>query len=280
MQMIAKEKILIVDDDPVIIEQIIDLINRQSSNYTFFIANNGELALKIAKTRYPDIILTDWEMPICNGIELIRKIKSVNYLKDIPIIMITGINMTSRDLNTAFEAGAIDFISKPIDEIELYARLHSALVLSQAYKNNLEFKNNKIEQDTLILLEKESTMNRVAHKVKILYSHIENKEIITDIYLDIKEELKRKSEINIWSDFEKTFDEVNLEFRSKVLRRCPKITNAELKLCMLMRINLTTSGISLILDQKENTIKVARSRVRKKLNLEKGLNLQTFINQL
>lgn len=274
-----KEKILIVDDNPLFITQVIDSMSAYSDNYIFFQANNGKIAFNIAKSRKPNIILTDWNMPICNGIDFTKRIKAERSLKNIPVIMITAINISSDDLKIALQAGAIDFIRKPIDKIELQARVHSALMLSNMNKKNIETKNSKIEQHTLHLIEKDSIIHNINKKLKILYSHIDNKERIAEFYIDIKKEMLKNSKIDIWSSFEKSFSSTNFEFTTRVLKAHPTITNSELKLCMLMSMSLSTKDIARILNQEQNTVKVTRSRIRKKFEIERSVNLQLYLNR-
>ncbi len=77
-----------------------------------------------------DLILMDVRMTEIDGIEACRRIKSVEALQDIPIIVVTA--RSQKDyLSAAFEAGAIDFINKPLDRVELLARVKSALKLKQ-----------------------------------------------------------------------------------------------------------------------------------------------------
>lgn len=71
-----------------------------------------------------DLVLMDINMPEMNGIEAVRKIKADETLKEIPVVMVTG-NDEKDSLEQAFEAGAIDFISKPVKKIDLVARVHS-----------------------------------------------------------------------------------------------------------------------------------------------------------
>ena len=77
-----------------------------------------------------DLILMDVVMPEVDGIEACRKIKEKNHLRDIPIIMVTGMEET-RGLQPAFDAGAVDYIKKPIDTTELAVRVRSALLLKR-----------------------------------------------------------------------------------------------------------------------------------------------------
>jgi CheY-like chemotaxis protein len=76
------------------------------------------------------LVLMDIRMPEIDGISSCRRIKSVPHLRDIPIIMVTSSDDTA-DLQLAFDAGAMDYLLKPPNEIELVARVRSALKLKQ-----------------------------------------------------------------------------------------------------------------------------------------------------
>lgn len=90
-----------------------------------------------------DVILMDVMMPGMDGIEACRRIKTVASLRDIPVIMVTS-HTESRDVEAAFNAGAMDFIAKPVNVIELLARLRSALSL----KREMDVRKRR-EQDLL-----------------------------------------------------------------------------------------------------------------------------------
>ena len=73
-----------------------------------------------------DLILLDITMPEMDGIEACRQIKAVRHVRDIPIVMVTAHTEVS-ELESAFAAGAIDYITKPISKVELLSRVRSAL---------------------------------------------------------------------------------------------------------------------------------------------------------
>ena len=89
-----------------------------------------------------DAILMDINMPDVDGIQATREIKSDERLQDVPIIMVTG-HADDKTLQAAFEAGAMDFIAKPVNSIQLIARLKSALRLRE------EMKLRKMREDDL-----------------------------------------------------------------------------------------------------------------------------------
>ena len=135
-------KILIVDDEMVHLDAIIDVIEDEDWNYEVFSAFNGKTALEIAKKEIPDLIISDWEMPEMNGIELIKHLKSEPKIADIPVIMCTGIMTTSENLETALNVGAVDYVRKPVDKIELIARIKANLHLAEKHSEVKEL--NKV----------------------------------------------------------------------------------------------------------------------------------------
>ena len=98
-----------------------------------------------------DLILLDIQMPDINGIETCRRIKEVERFRDIPIIMVTAMAQREK-LQLAFAAGAMDYINKPVNKIELRTRVGSALKLKQemdsrkAREQELKKRTQELEQ--------------------------------------------------------------------------------------------------------------------------------------
>ncbi len=136
-------KILIVDNELAHLEAIIDVFEEADLTYRILQAFNGKNAYEIAVKEMPDIIITDWKMPGMSGIDLIKKIKSNNKTADIPVIMCTGIMTDSKNLETALQAGAVDYIRKPIDKIELIARTKANLHLADSYNSIKKLNESK-----------------------------------------------------------------------------------------------------------------------------------------
>ncbi|MGH7167858.1 MAG: response regulator [Nitrospiraceae bacterium] len=98
-----------------------------------------------------DLVLMDIQMPEINGIETCRRIKEVERFRDIPIIMVTAVAQREK-LQLAFAAGAMDYINKPVNKIELRTRVGSALKLKQemdqrkAREQELKKRTQELEQ--------------------------------------------------------------------------------------------------------------------------------------
>ncbi len=142
-------RILVVDDELSTLERIVDMLLELSSEIEVVTATNGEEALESVFEFTPDIIITDWDMPIMNGIELIRELKVSQKTQEIPIIMATAFQSSER-LSEAISAGAVDYIRKPIDTLELQSRVYSMLMLSRAFQD-IKHRNEEILRQQRIL---------------------------------------------------------------------------------------------------------------------------------
>jgi len=120
-----KYTILAVDDNKLVLTMIKHAFSSELSLYNVITAENGKIAYELAIEKNPDLILLDLEMPVMDGLQTLEHLKRNDQTKDIPVIMVTS----SKYLPVAFEAGATDFIHKPIDKIELLVRVKSTLSL-------------------------------------------------------------------------------------------------------------------------------------------------------
>ncbi|PIW69168.1 MAG: response regulator [Ignavibacteriales bacterium CG12_big_fil_rev_8_21_14_0_65_30_8] len=140
-------KILIIDD---LKENVFMLQHRlEKENYVIISANNGEKGIEIAKQEEPDLILLDIMMPGKNGIEVCKELLEMESTKNIPIIMVTA-KVGADDIKIGLEAGAFDYIKKPFNQIELLARVRTALKYSEARKIALEAEKKNMFAATVV----------------------------------------------------------------------------------------------------------------------------------
>lgn len=130
----TKYKILIVDDEVDIIELL--SYNLKKENFEVISAINGKEAIKIAQKTKPDIILMDVMMPEMDGMEACRQIKSFPQLSNIPLIFLTARGEEYSEL-AGFDAGADDYIIKPIKPRVLISRLKA--ILKRNYNDELSY---------------------------------------------------------------------------------------------------------------------------------------------
>ena len=117
-------RILVADDDPLSIK-LLNFRLRSVGHEVIFAVNGGE-ALEIATREKPDLVLLDIMMPVMNGFQVLRKLKSQEETKNIPVIMLTA-RSQEKDIVDGIEAGAVDYVTKPFSSAELIARVNRAL---------------------------------------------------------------------------------------------------------------------------------------------------------
>jgi len=129
-----KSKILVVDDEQMNVELMEGILSKE---YDVVTAMSGtEALIKVEKT-YPDLILLDIMMPNMNGYAVCKNLKSSPNTMSIPIVVVTALK-EKEDRIKAIEAGADDFLSKPVDMYELNARVKSLLRVKQYYDSLME----------------------------------------------------------------------------------------------------------------------------------------------
>ena len=117
------KKILIVDDEDMNVELFVQLLE---DDYKLLIARDGQQGLEMAQQDRPDLILMDMAMPVMDGWETTRRIKSDPELKNIPVIGVSSHAMIG-DAEKAMKAGCDAYLTKPVDEDELFNKLQEYL---------------------------------------------------------------------------------------------------------------------------------------------------------
>ena len=127
-----QRKILIADDDQINITLMGEMLGIH--NYQISRASNGEECIEIAEREQPELIILDWKMPRMDGLEALKALKNKPETHEIPVLMVTGVMNSPENLVTAMDEGAVDFLRKPFDRLELRARVRNMLMLSDSVK--------------------------------------------------------------------------------------------------------------------------------------------------
>ena len=117
-----KKNILAVDDDIIVLTRISSILR---NDYDVVTVNSGVRALKYLELEKPDLILLDIHMMQQDGIETLRKIRNTEECKDIPVIMLTGVENKDTVMESA-KLGICDYLLKPFTSAELLKRLRRA----------------------------------------------------------------------------------------------------------------------------------------------------------
>ncbi len=150
-------KILVVDDEPDIVELL--QYNFEKEGYEVRTAHNGLVALEIAPSFVPDVVLMDIMMPQMDGIEAGRRLRQLPELKNMHLLFLTARTEEYSEV-AAFELGADDYITKPIKPNALLSRV-KALLKRESFKTE-----SGIKEDKGILLLGNLTINRSNHTVQ------------------------------------------------------------------------------------------------------------------
>lgn len=137
-----EHKILIVDDEKSVVQQVKSLLDL--FGYSSFYIPRAQFLLKRLENENFDLILMDINMPGINGIEALQIVKSNSEYSHIPVIMMTG-DTSDETLESCFNYGATDYITKPISELVLKARVKSAID-KQQYIKEIYSKNKELQK--------------------------------------------------------------------------------------------------------------------------------------
>jgi putative two-component system response regulator len=156
---LKQQTILIVDDSP---ENLTILGELLQPLYRVFAATSGQKALHIAHTTPPpDLILLDVMMPLMDGYEIFEQLRVNPATRDIPVIFLTAMDSIEDELH-GFEAGAVDYITKPIVPLVVLARVHTQLELKKA-RDWLSDQNSYLEAE----IAKRMSENELIQEVSI-----------------------------------------------------------------------------------------------------------------
>ena len=145
----AGKRVLVVDDKPNNLSLVTSLLR---PHYEVLLANNGERALAIARDQLPDLILLDIMMPGMSGFEVCTELKANTETADIPVIFLTARN-DSDDFEKAYDIGAVDYTTKPINAKELMMRVKTHLLISEqrqrllSLNKRITFINEELEEE-------------------------------------------------------------------------------------------------------------------------------------
>ena len=271
-------KVLLVDDEIDHLRVLVSIIENHLSDFTIFQAQSGKDVLHILENNIPDIIISDWEMPNMSGLELASTLQQSTSTSNIPIIIVSGINVTAVNLKEAFESGAIDFLRKPVNPIELLARINAAITIAQKHQNLLYEREQKILENAMLSSELKSVLIKVQSQVAAINTKCDesvSKEVNAIITV-VSGKLKSLE----WKKYSGAYSNIHPEFIKRLLQKNERITPTEIEICQMLRLGLSNKEIADLLCVAPESMRVSRSRLRKKLGLESPDNLQTYLCSL
>jgi len=176
------QEILIVDDNSASLQLLTELLS--SHGYRVRPASSGRLALRSVAVARPDLILLDVIMPDMDGYEVCRRLKSDETSRDIPVIFISGLYGTAEKVE-GFDAGGVDYITKPFQPEEVLARVRTHLEL-----RHLQVQMQKaydevellVRQRTAELYKTNKALQESERKFKTIFENIQDGYLLADLH--------------------------------------------------------------------------------------------------
>lgn len=290
-----KHTLLIIDDDAENRQLLVRFLEA-NEQFVIYSAPSGKVGLEIASEELPNLVILDWQMPEMNGLEVLQQLKSNEKTKEIPVIMYTGIMTDSKSLRQSLQLGAHDFLRKPIEPIELEARIN-AVIRQEEHKKELferELKIISLEKKQL-QLELDAREREVINYAKSISA---TNEVITQFIDGMKKfirennlsslqsnklnaitnELKQNIQIlKSYEEFDELFAKLNPQFVESLQTLGVPLTENERQLITYLRLNLSNKEIAALLFVSIAAVEKAKYRLKNKLNLDPAQSLNDFI---
>jgi CheY-like chemotaxis protein len=272
------DKLLIVDDHVENIQLITRILEKSYPEVRLYQATNVISAIELCRKYLFDLIISDWDMPGKTGIDLIRAIKANARTRHIPVIIVTAIMLTSEDLQVALSAGAHDYIRNPVDPLELTARVNAALSLSRCHLEEIKKKNAELLEKTLILVKSNEFIISWSEDLNRLTDLYAGNEEACELVMKMTGEIEQKIKEDSWQKFEIAFQNIHVDFIKNLITQYPRLSRTDVKLSLLLKLGMNNKDMASMLHQSPESLKVARSRLRRKLAMSNEVNFYSFFS--
>lgn len=297
--------ILVVDDEPANLQILLAFL--QSNTLHVRVANNAKRALRSLEDEKVDLILLDVMMPGMNGFEMCKRLKQNSATVNIPVIFMTALH-SHEDKVTGFEAGAVDYITKPFHKAEVLARLKTHLRLRKQKQelgrtlDKLLVQSNTLEQQ---VQERTMVLEKNNRQMQLQKQEIQEKNIALKVVLDqhrlyqenyenmVAEQLKQlvypylellQQNVRLEENREYVslivghLDSIVTSFSGSRFNPGWKLTAKENLVADLVKKGKNTKEIGILLKISPRTAETYRNSIRKKIGLtNKKTRLQEYL---
>jgi len=297
--------VLIVDDQPTNLKVLFSFL--QNQNFEVRVLESGEQTVEMLKHTLPDIILIDVMMPGMDGFITCRKIKENKRTAGIPIIFLSALNDTE-DKAAGFEAGGIDYITKPFKKVEVLARLNSHLsqqkkqrelelalaeikTLSETLERRVEERTVKLKESNEQLKQKKEEIEKNSIALKVLLDQyqvtreeIENemsarlKKLVYPYLTLLQQDTTDEQKEEYLSLIKAHLDIIMASFSKRLDNPTWRLTPREILVADLVKQGKNTKEIGKLLKISFRTAERHRNNIRKKIGLtNKKLSLHAYL---
>lgn len=169
--------------------------------------------------------------------------------------------------------------NEQLEKARLDAQLKSNLLEETLLKEQIEQKSKELSTNALHVIQKNQLLEQLKEQIETIVNDDkrDHKKQLKQLLTSINQNFNNES---YWIEFKNTFEQIHKSFYEKLTSICPDISSSELRLVSLLKMNMNSNDIATILGISSDSLRVARYRLRKKLNLEQGANLGTFLQGL
>ena len=190
---LKEAKILIVDDTPANLGALFEYLTRLAASV--FVAQSGEDALELIRENPPDIVLMDILMPGIGGFETCRRLKANPETAEIPILFVSSLSETV-DKVAGFEAGGVDYITKPYHQEEILARIKTHLSIRMLEKN-LQEQNLRMKDEIEERTRTERALQESEERYRAIFEQAADAIVIIDPETGLFERFNEKAHQNL-----------------------------------------------------------------------------------
>jgi DNA-binding response OmpR family regulator len=288
MEIFTNKTILVADDDPGNRELVVSTMHGLSEGIKVLSAAHGGQVLEILAKRNVDAVLLDWEMPVKDGYAVLTEMKAHPQWKNIPVLMYTGVMTATTNLVKALEIGAVDFIRKPTEPVELMARVKSVLKQREDFMERMRLEKESAEMRSIIL---KTEIDSLREQLNSYLIQLARK---NEVLINLRERLNNgdtpyeaakhiDSIINLesyWDELFQQFSRLDKHFLSSLNKKHDGLSPHELKFCVLIKAGMGSKDIASLMNVSVAAIEKNRYRIRKKFELTPDDSLEKYILSL
>lgn len=275
-----KARILVVDDELIVTDMIVGFL---SETYHVEVANSGIQAINRANEQAPDLILLDVSLSDTQGFDVCRHLKSNPKTRKIPVIFISSYSEPISKVK-GFNAGGVDYVTKPIEMEELKMRIYTHITLSRLQhdlENVVRTRTEELEKSNEALRASLEHRETEIHAIEKTILNRINKHIFPYIEKLDGSNLGKKEAVYL-NILRSNLKELIPSSKTNTLSACYlKLTPAEIKVADLIRQGIQSKEIADQLNLSAKSVFYYRNQIRKKLGLLKSkVNLVSYLNSL
>lgn len=285
MKIFENKTILVVDDDPGNRELVLSTMTKLADKIRVLSAAHGGQVFDILEKRNVDAVLLDWEMPVKDGFTLLQEMKAHESYKDIPVLMYTGVMTATANLVKALAVGAVDFIRKPTEPIELIARIKSVLTQREDFMERIRLEKESAEMRRQML---NSEIDLLRNQLNNYLIQLSRK---NEVLINLRERLQGGEEAesairhidslismeSYWDELFQQFSRLDSGFLASLNQKHADITPNELRFCVLTKAGMNSKDIASLMNVSPAAIEKSRYRIRKKFGLSPDDSLEKYI---